>query len=210
MKKMTAYLAIFLLTMSMAFAASVSRSLPGRADPNSELTVKLQISGADSSGLLTLEEVLPEGMTVKDWTISGAKEEKSAISTRIVDNRYGWSFTPSGSSATIEYTIDLGSSDASFGSLVFFDKAGQGNIAAQTLRVAAVTCGDGTCEGGENSDNCEADCPKAAPPAEPTPTEEPKPIEAPSKTSWPGWATFLVIVVVGLVVYFVFVKKKKE
>lgn len=207
MKKMTAYLAIFLLTMSMTFAASVSRSLPGRADPNSELTVKLQISGADSSGLLTLEEVLPDGILVKDWTISGAKEEKSAISTRIVDNRYGWSFTPSGSSATVEYTIDLGSSDVSFGQLVFFDKAGQGNVAAQTLRVAAVTCGDGTCEGGENSDNCEADCPKAAPPA---PVEEPKPIEAPSKTSWPGWATFLVIVVVGLVVYFVFVKKKKE
>jgi len=48
------------------------------------------------------------------------------------------------------------------------------------------------------------------------PTEEvepglptPKPIEAPSKTTWPGWATFLVVVVAGLIIYFVFVKKKK-
>ncbi|MFH1637923.1 MAG: PGF-pre-PGF domain-containing protein, partial [Candidatus Woesearchaeota archaeon] len=54
-------------------------------------------------------------------------------------------------------------------------------------------------------------------PEEEVPEEEvqpevptPKPIEAPSKTTWPGWATFLVIVVVGLVIYFVFVKKKKE
>ena len=205
MKKTTAYLTIFLLTMSMAFAASVSRSLPGRADPNSELTVKLQISGADSSGLLALEEVLPEGIAVKEWSVSGAKEDKSAITTRVVDNRYAWEFTPSGSSATVEYTIDLGSSDVSFGQLVFFDKAGQGKVDGQTLRVAEITCGDGTCEGSENTDNCEADCPKAAPPV-----EEPKPIEAPSKTSWPGWATFLVVVVAGLIIYFVFVKKKKE
>jgi len=49
------------------------------------------------------------------------------------------------------------------------------------------------------------------------PTEEvepglptPKPIEAPSKVSWPGWATFLVIVIAGLIIYFVFVRKKKE
>lgn len=203
MKKITAYLAVFLLSISLVFAASVSRDLPGRADPSTELTVKLQISGADSSGLLTLEEELPEGITIKDWSVTGAAESKGDISTRVQDNRYGWSFTPSGSSATVEYKIDLGSSDISFGALVFFDKAGQGKVDSQTLKVAPITCGDGICEGTENSDNCEADCPK---PAEPS---EPKPIEAPSKTSMTGWIIFLVIIVIGVIAYFIVVKKKK-
>ena len=78
MRKVFLYFTIFLLAINFVFAASVSRDLPRRADPNSELTVKLQISGADSSGLLTLEESLPEGLKVKDWTITGAAEAKEA------------------------------------------------------------------------------------------------------------------------------------
>ncbi len=41
MRKITVYLAILLLSISVVFAASVSRDLPRRADPNTELTVKL-------------------------------------------------------------------------------------------------------------------------------------------------------------------------
>lgn len=211
MRKVIAYLMVFLFAISFVFAASVSRDLPQRVDPNSELTVKLQISGADSSGLLTLEEELPEGMTLKDWTVTGAKEAKEAISTRVTDSRYGWSFTPSGSSATVEYTIDLGSSDVSFGTLVYFDASGQGKTDPQTLRVAAITCGDGICEGAENSDNCEADCPKPAPPTEApsTPVEEPKPIEAPSKAP-AAWAIAAVVVILGIVLIVTYQKKKKQ
>ncbi|MCH8003358.1 MAG: hypothetical protein IH934_01905 [Nanoarchaeota archaeon] len=211
MRKVIAYLMVFLFAISFVFAASVSRDLPQRADPNSELTVKLQISGADSSGLLTLEEELPEGMTLKDWTITGAKEAKEAITTRVIDNRYGWSFTPSGGSVTVEYTIDLGSSDVSFGTLVYFDAAGQGKTDPQTLRVAAITCGDGICEGDENSDTCAADCP-VAPPAEAAPpeaVEKPKPIVAPSKAPV-AWVIAAVVIILGIVLIVAYQKKKKQ
>jgi len=209
MRKITVYLAILLLSMSVVFAASVSRDLPRRADPNSELTVKLRISGADTSGLLTLEEALPSGITIKDWSVTGAKESKSAISTRVKDNKYGWSFTPSGSSATVEYKINLGSTDVTFGTLVFFDKAGQGKIDGQTLKVAPITCGDGICEGTENSDNCEADCPKAAPPVVTPPTEPVEEEKAPSM-AWVWILIFAIIIIAALIIIYSKKGKKKE
>jgi len=210
MKKAIVYVTVFILAISFVFAASVSRELPGRADPNSELTVKLQVSGADTSGSFTLEEELPAGMSVKDWTVTGATEAKDAISTREKDGRYGWTFTPSGSSATVEYTMDLGSSDVTFGTLVYFDPSGQGKTDSQTLRVAAVTCGDGICEGGENSDTCVADCPKAAPPSEAPPlVEEPESIKTPSKSP-AGWLIAAVVVILGIVLLVAYQKKKKQ
>ncbi len=207
MKKAIVYGLMSLLLLSVVFAASVSRSLPRRADPNSELTVKLQIAGADSSGVIALEEELPEGLSIKDWTVTGAVEAKADITTREEENRYAWSFTPSGSSATVEYKIDLGASDVTFGTLVFFDKSGQGKVDPQTQKVAPITCGDGLCEGDENSDNCEADCPK--PP-------QPRTVGAgatlpPEEGGMPTAAIIIVIavIVIGLIVYFIIAKKKK-
>ena len=208
MKKAIVYLITLLFAINFVFAASVSRDLPSRADPNSELTVKLQVSGADTSGLLTLEEELPDGITLKDWTITGAAEAKEAITIRDVNGRYGWSFTPSGGSATVEYTIDLGSSDVTFGTLVYFDASGQGKTDSQTLRVAPVTCGDGTCEGAENTDNCEVDCPKAVEAPPPTPVEEPEPIAAPDKAPV-AWVIAAVVVILGIVLIAAYQKKKK-
>lgn len=212
MRKVFLHLIIFLLAISFAFAASVSRDLPGRADPNSELTVKLQISGADTSGLLTLEEELPEGMIVKDWTVTGAAEAKDSITIRDQDGRYGWSFTPTGSSATVEYTIDLGSSDVTFGTLVFFDAGGQGKTDSQTLRVAVISCGDGICEGDENSDTCVADCPVAAPQEEapaPEVVEEPIPVKAPGKAPV-AWVIAAVVIILGIVLIVAYQKKKNQ
>ena len=206
MRKTFVYFIIFILAIGYVFAASVSRDLPQRADPNSELTVKLQVSGADSSGLFTLEEDLHEGVTVKEWTVTGAQEAKEAIITRDQEGRYGWSFTPSGGSATVEYTIDLGSSDVSFGTLVYFDASGQGKTDPQTLRVAAIACGDGICEGDENSDTCVADCPKAAPP---TPVEEPKPVEAPGKAPV-AWIIAAIVIILGIVLIVLYQKKKQQ
>tara|TARA_Y100000310_G_C20549708_1_gene747414 strand:- start:51 stop:695 length:645 start_codon:yes stop_codon:yes gene_type:complete len=209
MIKLFVYLMVFLMAISFVFAASVSRDLPSRADPNSELTVKLQVSGADSSGSFTLEEDLPDGITLKDWTVTGSTEAKNAITTRDKEGRFGWTFTPSDSSAIVEYTIDLGSSDVSFGTLVFFDAAGQGKTDSQTLRVAPITCGDGICEGAENSDTCVADCPKAAPPAAPPAVEEPKAVEAPGKAPV-AWLIAAVVVILGIVLIVAYQKKKQQ
>ena len=114
MRKTIVYVVMGLLVLSVVFAASVSRELPRRADPNGDVTVKLLISGADSSGVMALEEELPVGIVVKEWSITGAKEAKSDINTREKDNRYAWEFTPTGSSATIEYKIKLGANDITF------------------------------------------------------------------------------------------------
>ena len=213
MRKVFLHLIIFLLVISFAFAASVSRDLPGRADPNSELTVKLQISGADTSGLLTLEEELPEGMTVKDWTVTGAAEAKDSITIRDQDGRYGWSFTPTGSSATVEYTIDLGSSDVTFGKITYFDASKSfGETPGQTLRVAVISCGDGICEGDENSDTCVADCPVAAPQEEapaPEVVEEPIPVKAPGKAPM-AWVIAAVVIILGIVLIVAYQKKKNQ
>jgi len=120
MRKTIVYFMMGLLVLSVVFASSVSRDLPARADPNSELAVKLQISGADSSGVIALEEELPAGLTVKEWSVTGATEAKADITTREKDGRFAWEFTPSGTSATVEYQIGVGASDVTFGTLVFF------------------------------------------------------------------------------------------
>jgi len=209
MKNFFIYLTVFILAISFVFAASVSRDLPQRADPNSELTVKLQVSGADSSGLFTLEEDLPEGIEVKDWTVTGSQEAKEAIDTRVQEGRYGWSFTPSGGTATVEYTIDLGSSDVTFGTLVYFDASGQGNIDSQTLRVAPITCGDGICEGSENTDNCAVDCPVTPEAPAPIPVEEPSAVEGPSKAPV-AWIIAAVVVILGIILIVAYQKKKQQ
>ena len=206
MKKVIVYFSMFLVVASLVFAASVSRDLPSRADPNSELTVKLQVSGADTSGLFTLEEELPAGITIKEWNIVGAKESKDVIATRTTENRQAWSFTPTSSSATVEYKINLGASGVTFGTLVFFDKSGQSKTDPQTLRVAAISCGDGICEGSENSDSCVADCPKAAIPTPPAAEVTP---EVEEKKMPIGVIVAVIIVIIGLVIYFTAVKKKK-
>jgi hypothetical protein len=206
---LTYAIALFALSMN-SFAASVSRELPGRADPNSEITVKLIISGADTTGLLTLEEELPQGIVIKDWNVIGATEPKTGISTRDEGNRYGWSFTPSGSSATVEYKITLGAGNAAFGTLVFFDRSGQGSVAGQTLRVAAITCGDGICEGAETSDTCVADCPKPAEPTTPTtPSTPAEPEPTTAKKSPAGLIIILVVVILLIISLLTLTKKKK-
>ncbi len=207
MKKTIVYVIMSLLVLSVVFAASVSRDLPPRADPNSELAVKLQISGADPSGVIALEEELPTGITVKDWSVTGAAEAKEDITTREKDGRFAWEFTPSGASATVEYKIDLGASDVSFGTLVYFDKAGQGKVDAQTLLVAPITCGDSLCEGDENSDTCEADCPKPAPPAAEAPPAEAVEEEA---GGMPIGAIVGIILAIIIIIIVVVIKKKKQ
>ena len=206
MNKTIVYFMMGLLVLSVVFGASVNRDLPQRADPNSELAVRLQISGADSSGVLAIEEDLPEGLSVKSWEVTGATEAKSDITTRDKDGRFAWSFTPSGTSATVEYKIDVGASDVTFGTLVFFDAAGQGKVDAATLKVAPITCGDGLCEGNENSDNCEADCPKATPPPAEPPAEVPE-----EKAGIPiGVIVGIIIAIVLIIIIAVAMKKKKK
>ena len=213
MKKIMVFLVIFALMATAALAGTVNRSMPSRIQPGQTLTVTLSISGATAGKLFTLEDVIPAGLKIKEWTVTGSQEAKEVINTREKDNRFGWSFTPTAGSAAVEYKIDLPNTESTytFGKVVWFDPSGQGaESSAPTLTVAVIRCGDGICEGSENSDNCVQDCPK------PAPAPVPKPVVAPISTkpeglsrSAMGWIVVLVIVVVAAIGYFVWQRKKE-
>jgi len=217
MKKTIIYLLASLLLISIVAAASVTRELPARADPSKEATIKLIITNAKPNELFTLEEELPQGIKITDWTIIGAKESKQDIKTRIIDNRFGWSFTPTASTATIIYKIMAGSANLNFGTLIYFDSSGQGKVDSQVLRVAPVVCGDKICEGTETTATCSADCPAPVnkpvvqppqPPAKPSVKEETT--TAAKKPS--TLATVLVMIAVAIIIALIIMgvgKKKK-
>jgi len=214
MKKLMVFFVIFVIFVLMTvsvLAGSVSRSMPSRIEPGQTLTVKLSVSGATAGKLFTLEDIIPAGLKIKEWIVTGAQESKEAINIREKDNRFGWSFTPTSDSATVEYKIDLLNNEATytFGKVVWFDPSGQGaESASPTLTVAAIRCGDGICEGNENSDNCVQDCPKPAAPA-PAPAPAPSAPSGLSSTTM-AWIVVLIIVVVAAVGYYYWQKKKAE
>lgn len=218
MKKLLLIVTIFILMSTIVLAGTVSRSMPSRIQPSQTLTVTLSINGATAGKLFTLEDVIPAGLTIKEWNVNGAQEAKNAIQIRQKDNRFGWSFTPTSSSASVEYKIDLPNTETryTFGKVVWFDPSGQGiESSSPTLTVATIRCGDGVCEGGENSDNCVQDCPRPVPtpaPTAPTPTPVTTPPvtqKAPTSTTT-AWIVVIVIVVVAALGYFWWQKKKSE
>jgi hypothetical protein len=188
--------------------------MPSRIQPGQTLTVTLSISGATAGKLFTLEDVIPAGLKIKEWTVTGAQEAKDLISTRDKDSRFGWSFTPTSSDATVEYKIDLPNSEAvyTFGKIVWFDPSGQGiESASPTLTVTSIRCGDGVCEGSENSDNCVQDCPKPAPPQPVvTPKEEVVMEKKGLSTTAIAWIVVVIIVVLAAVGYYMWQKKREE
>lgn len=214
MKKLMIFFVVFMLMTTAVLAGTVSRSMPSRIQPGQTLTVTLSISGATAGKLFTLEDVIPVGLKIKEWTVTGVQEAKEAINIREKDNRFGWSFTPTSDSATVEYKIDLPSTETTytFGKIVWFDPSGQGTESTSpTLTVATIRCGDAICEGSENSDNCVQDCPKpAVAPAPPAPA--PTPAAKPSGLSSTAlaWIVVLVIVVAAGIGYFMWQKNREQ
>ena len=196
MKKSIIYFSIFLLSMSLVLGASLSRSMPGRVSPGEEVKVTFSISGMEVGKEAGISEVMPAGITVKEQSVTGAE---GTPKYEVVGRNNKWSFKASSSSCSVTYKFDapaVGTYD--FDAVYALPPANIDNIKS-SLTVREITCGDGVCEGGENSDNCEADCPKPAPP----------PVEEPKKTNV-GLIIVVAIVVIGLIIYFVVIKKKKE
>lgn len=215
MRKLNLFVVLFLLLAAPAFAASVSRNMVSRADPGSDLTVTFSINGATANEVFTLQEKLPSGWTIKEWSVTGAKESKALITTSFEPPKYGWSFTTTGTSAAIIYTVTLPSTQGTYSfDAVWFDKSGMSgaNDGKATLAVRAIRCGDGTCEGTENSDSCIQDCPVATTQPATTRTVAPVtttlPKAAPKKSS--KLFIVLVIVLVLLIIVFFIIRKKRK
>ena len=196
MKKTIVYFSMFLLTVSLALAASLSRDMPTRVSPGEEVKVTFSISGMDVGKEAGISEVVPVGITVKEQTVTGAE---GTPTYEVVDTNHKWSFKASSSSCTVTYKFDAPAVGTyNFDAVYALPPANINNIKS-TLTVRTITCGDGFCEGDENSDNCVADCPKAQPTTE----------EVKGKPNIVGWVIAGVVVVIGLIVYFVVTKKKK-
>lgn len=203
MKKAIIYFSIFMLSISMVLAASLSRDMPSRVSPGDEVEVKFTISGMEIGKEAGVSEIVPEGITVKTQTVTGA--EGTPQYTVKDKTNHKWGFTASSSSCTISYKFYAPDEVRaySFDAVYALPPANIDNIKS-TLTVRVITCGDGVCEGDENSDNCESDCPKPAPPA----VEVPEEVE--EKKAPIGLIIAAAIVVIGLIIYFWITRKKKE
>lgn len=197
MKKIIIYFAVFLFSISLALGASLSRNMPSRVSPGEEVAVTFSISAMDVGKEAGISEVLPEGIKVKEQEVTGA--EGTPTYQVASGNNNKWAFKALSSSCTVTYQFDAPSEVGTynFDTVYVLPPANIDNIKS-TLTVRVISCGDGYCEGDENSDNCEADCPK------PVPVEEAK-----EKPNIAGWIIVGVIVVIGLIVYFAVTKKKK-
>ena len=210
MKKLFITLIICVLLSATVFAASVSRNIPSRVSPGEQITVKLNINSisvSDTVKTFAIEESLPDGFSLSDWSIQGIEETKDQVKTEFLANNHKFEFTPTGSSVTITYTTtapsDLGSYEFK---ATWFDLSGMSGVddGKSTVTVRTISCGDGICEGDENYDNCESDCKK------PTPTPEKPTGEIVSEGKLNvGWIIVIAIILIGLIVYFTMTKKKK-
>ncbi len=208
-------LALALFILPGVFAADVSQSFdPSRPAPGETVKVSMKVSNTAVGETFTIENQIPTGWNLQSWDVSGAEGGKDATSYRNAgSNRHGFSFTTSSASPTVTLTVTMpsGTSDGDYGfDAIYFDSSGQGRNQAN-VNVHTISCGDGTCEGSENSDNCAADC---TPPPPPPPPSEPEPeAEEPEETEEEGGSNMLIIilvlaVIIGAGVYF-FMNKKQ-
>ena len=213
MRKLLVLPIIFILALSIALAASVSRNMPSRVDPGSEVQVTLTLSGATAGDGVAIEDTIPNTITVKSWEISGSQEAKADVSYQKKASqkegfdRHSWAFTAASGSPSITYKFDAPAVGGYEFDVRWITREGFSH-SASTLTVRTITCGDGTCEGNENSDNCAADCPKPAEAAPPT-VEAPKAVEAPSKAPT-AWIIAAVVVILGIILIVAYQKKKQK
>ncbi|HJN57264.1 MAG: hypothetical protein QF436_00880 [Candidatus Woesearchaeota archaeon] len=214
MKKLIVLLVMSLLALSAVFAASVGRDMPARVDPGAEVSITLTLNGAPAGEGVAIEDTIPNTISLKSWEISGSEEAKDDVSyaTKASQkegfDRHSWAFTASSGSPSITYKIDAPSAEGSHEFETRWITSEGFSKSSATLNVRTVTCGDGICEENENSDNCEADCPRAEAPA-PTPVEEPKPVEAPGKSPT-AWIIAAIVVIIGIALIVMYQKKKQQ
>ncbi len=217
MKKDSVFLllviAVFAILSVSVLAASVSRNMPSRVSPGEDVAVAFSISGVNAGELFTLEDKLPAGWQFVSWDVAGAKGGKDKVDHRSVaaDNRHGFSYVSEGSSSQITFNVKVPAS-ASLGSYnfdaVYFDSSGQGRSQG-SVTVRNIACGDGVCEGSENTQTCVADCPAPAQPS-PVPAQPSEPVPPAKKPTSKGILYVVIAVVAVAVIAWWLLKKRKK
>ena len=157
-KRFLVFLAVFLILCYSSMAALVTREIVSKVNPSETFDITFKISSAQIDSLFTLEDSLPESFIFNSWSITNTKEDLPDIQVRTIGTRHAWAFTPSADTLELVYSV---TAPATLGSYefdaVWFDPLGQSRSKV-TLLVSDSECGDGTCSGDEDCENCAADC----------------------------------------------------
>ena len=217
MKKIAMLLLVAVLVSAVlsvsVLAASVSRNMPSRVSPGETMVVTFSISGVKIGEVFTLEDQIPAGWLFTSWDVTGAKGGKDKVTHRVVaaENRHGFSFETESSSPQISFSVQVpsaASGNYNFDA-VYFDSSGQGRSQG-SVTVRTITCGDGVCEGSENTQNCVKDCPAPAPQPAPAPasTKPVVPPAAPVKKK-PTIIVVTVVAVAAVIAWWLFMRRRK-
>jgi len=126
MNKLTLLLIIGLLCIVPVFAADVQRTAPDYVMPGDSVDIVLKLVNVNKGIIMALEEQLPKPLRVQSWAITGIKEDRSQVKTRMKNNAWAWEFTPQKDTVTLTYTLAVpstASGDAVL-SAVWFDSDG--------------------------------------------------------------------------------------
>jgi hypothetical protein len=103
-------LALLLLFAAPALAGSMTRDMPASAPGNSVVQVTLNVSDVSRDTHVVIGDSVPAGSALREWSISGAQEEKENI-TFIQDGKsLIWEFTANRPDPVITYSLLLPSS----------------------------------------------------------------------------------------------------
>jgi len=159
---------LFLFSIGLANAASLSKDIPKNIEPGKTITVTFRISDIEAGEVFSIEEMIVNDLSIKDYKIEGAEktetevEYEKKLSSDGKKTRYSWVYQATTSNPKLTYTIDIPSTlegNYELDTIYILPPAKMDNIKS-TLRIAKIVCGDGYCEGNENSDSCPEDCPK--------------------------------------------------
>ena len=166
--KIVFFIMIFLLIAGFANAATLSKNIPKNIEPGNMLTVTFGISDIETGEIFSIEEMIVNELPVKDYEIEGAEKTETEtdyekkLSSDGKKTRYNWVYQATASNPKLTYTIDIPSTlegNYVLDTIYILPPAKMDNIKSN-LRIGKVVCGDGYCEGNENSDTCPEDCPK--------------------------------------------------
>ena len=216
MKKIAMLLLVAVLVSAVlsvsVLAASVSRNMPSRVSPGETMVVTFSISGVKAGELFTLEDQVPAGWLFTSWDVTGAKGGKDKVTHRVVaaENRHGFSFEAESSSPQISFSVQVpGAASGNYNfDAVYFDSSGQGRSQG-SVTVRKISCGDGVCEGSENTQSCVKDCPAPAP-QQPAPAST-KPVVPPAVPvkKMPTIIVVAVFAVAAVVAWWLFMRRRK-
>ena len=84
---------VSLLVATAAFAApTLKRTMSEEAHPGDLFEVVYSVSGITSKDLFSLEDTLPAGFHVANWTVTGAAGDRDSILTREKDTAFAWCY----------------------------------------------------------------------------------------------------------------------